>query len=52
MTQKKNVYIKPSQRLQKILCVNNFAVKKLLEKIHIFLFVTEDFDSLTESPWV
>ena len=21
-------------------------------KIHIFLFVTENFDSLTESPWV
>ena len=52
MTQKKNVYIKPSQRLKKILCVNNFATKKLLVKIHIFLFVTEDFDSLTEIPWV
>ena len=51
MAQKKNVYIKPSQRLKKILCVNNFAIK-LLVKIHIFLFVTENFDSLTESPWV
>ena len=51
MTQKKNVYIKPSQRLKKILCVNIFAIK-LLVKIHIFLFVTENFDSLTESPWV
>ena len=30
---------------------NNFAIK-LLVKIHIFLFVTENFDSLTESPWV
>ena len=49
--QKKNVYIKPSQRLKKIVCVNNFAIK-LLVKIHIFLFVTENFDSLTESPWV
>ena len=36
-----NVYIKPSQRLKKILCVNNFAIKLLL-KIHIFLFVTEN----------
>ena len=51
MAQKKNVYIKPSQRLKKILCVNNFAIK-LLVKIHIFLFVTKNFDSLTESPWV
>ena len=51
MAQKKNVYIKPSQRLKKILCVSNFAIK-LLVKIHIFLFVTENFDSLTESPWV
>ena len=51
MAQMKNVYIKPSQRLKKILCVNNFAIK-LLVKIHIFLFVTENFDCLTESPWV
>ena len=51
MTQKKKVYIKPVQRLKNILCVNNFAIK-LLVKIHIFLFVTENFDSLTESPWV
>ena len=53
MTQKKNVYIKPSQRLKKILCVNNFAIKlHVFVKIHIFLSVTEKFDSLTESPWV
>ena len=49
MAQKKNVYIKPTQRLKKFIYVNNFAIK-LLVKIHIFLFVNENFDSLTESP--